>query len=628
MVLVALGDAFAQKFYVTVKPRNTGTCDGKDWRGSVVKLPNHTVTLDKRLAEGGFAIVYLASDKQGHHYALKRQFISDDVRQLEACRRECRIVSCLAGHKNIVSYIDHMILKNNCGVYECSLLTTYYKSSVLQLMNERHLAGRCLSANEILKIFCDVCEAVARLHHSQTPVIHRDLKAENVLIDEHGPGAPVYVLCDFGSATTKVLSSDTQSLQFIEEEIHRYTTLAYRAPEMIDIYSGKPIGTKLDIWALGVMLYRLCYFSLPFGESSLAIQNCSYNFPTEPNYPDELRAIIKVLLDPDLVRRPDIYQVSTLAFEAAGHRCPIGNLNKVPALCLIDAMRNLRQQEVNTTAGAGTSVRTSTFTNFDSRVAQKETATSINPRLRPKPYSNTIRLNLADSSSRLLDVPISKQQNSSSYPEIGIAHTESSQKSCSIAEEYGIETLKSSAFRPYSASSESNTKVSAVEPFETVAVTVSSPVNLPVENDDISSWNPFLIAPFSLQRRSSATLQNTAMDDCSFGHCFDKLPRHLKHFASSKAIEDDADLEIDENDPFAAAPIHRYQMRFALRVVEVFGMKDASAAEKSQSNGSAVQNAILSGVMEGFTDDGVVVAAWNEEVLRKTPSSVILLAVS
>nr|CDP93149.1 BMA-SEL-5, isoform f [Brugia malayi] len=71
---------------------NTGTSDGKDWRGSVVKLPNHTVTLDKRLAEGGFAIVYLASDKQGRQYALKRQFISDDVRQLEACRRECRIV--------------------------------------------------------------------------------------------------------------------------------------------------------------------------------------------------------------------------------------------------------------------------------------------------------------------------------------------------------------------------------------------------------------------------------------------------------------------------------------------------------------------------------------------------------
>lgn len=77
---------------------------------------------------------------------------------------------------------------------------------------------------------------------------------------------------------------------------------------------------------------------------------------------------------------------------------------KVPALSVIDAIRNLHQQEVNTAAVAGTSVRTSAFTNFDSRIAQKETATSINPRLRPKPYSSAVRLNLADSSSRLLDV--------------------------------------------------------------------------------------------------------------------------------------------------------------------------------------------------------------------------------
>lgn len=47
------------------------------------------------------------------------------------------------------------------------------------------------------------------------------------------------------------------------------------------------------------------------------------------------------------------------------------------------------------------------------------------------------------------------------------------------------------------------------------------------------SWNPFLIAPFSSQRHSSATLQNAAMDDHSFGHCFDRLPRHLKHSTSS-----------------------------------------------------------------------------------------------
>jgi AP2-associated kinase len=78
-------------------------------------------------------------------------------------------------------------------------------ANVLQLINSRLLSNRSLSSVEILDIFCDVCEAVARLHHSKTPVVHRDLKVENVLIDKRtGSERPVYVLCDYGSATTKV----------------------------------------------------------------------------------------------------------------------------------------------------------------------------------------------------------------------------------------------------------------------------------------------------------------------------------------------------------------------------------------------------------------------------------------
>lgn len=45
---------------------------------------------------------------------------------------------------------------------------------VLQMMNDRLSSG--FSEGEVLKIFCDVCEAVARLHHNQPPIIHRDLK--------------------------------------------------------------------------------------------------------------------------------------------------------------------------------------------------------------------------------------------------------------------------------------------------------------------------------------------------------------------------------------------------------------------------------------------------------------------
>jgi serine/threonine protein kinase len=45
----------------------------------------------------------------------------------------------------------------------------------------------------------------------------------------------------------------------LEEEMAKYTTPVYRAPEMIDTWSNHPITTAADIWALGCILYVLCY---------------------------------------------------------------------------------------------------------------------------------------------------------------------------------------------------------------------------------------------------------------------------------------------------------------------------------------------------------------------------------
>lgn len=47
------------------------------------------------------------------------------------------------------------------------------------------------------------------------------------------------------SATTKTLTKDHYAHAFMEEEIQRYTTLSYRAPEMIDLFSGIPIGNNV-----------------------------------------------------------------------------------------------------------------------------------------------------------------------------------------------------------------------------------------------------------------------------------------------------------------------------------------------------------------------------------------------
>ena len=70
-----------------------------------------------------------------------------------------------------------------------------------------------------------------------------------------------YVLCDFGSATQKTMCGTTDGIGTVEEEIQKYTTLSYRAPEMVDLYLGKKITTKADIW---VGIYNCHFDSLTF----------------------------------------------------------------------------------------------------------------------------------------------------------------------------------------------------------------------------------------------------------------------------------------------------------------------------------------------------------------------------
>ncbi|CAB4003662.1 AP2-associated kinase 1-like [Paramuricea clavata] len=186
-------------------------------------------------------------------------------------------------------------------------------------MNENLNSG--LSEEMVLRIFTDVCEAVATLHYSQPPVVHRDLKVENILRNSKGD----FVLCDYGSASTTPVDPKESKLSEVEEEIQRYTTLSYRAPEMVDLYSGKIIYTKSDIWALGCLLYKLCFFTVPFGESVLAIQNGQFTIPENSRYSKEMHSLIRYILEPDPHIRPDIYQVSSIAFQLRKMSCPVLN---------------------------------------------------------------------------------------------------------------------------------------------------------------------------------------------------------------------------------------------------------------------------------------------------------------
>jgi AP2-associated kinase len=212
-------------------------------------------------------------------------------------------------------------------VLECLRLTSADVGRKVNFIFSLSLLFRRLNVGfteqDVLKIFCDICEGVSRLHHCQTPILHRDLKVENVLQGDNGD----FVLCDFGSATGKVLNPKTHGVSMVEEEIKKYTTLSYRAPEMIDFYTmPQSITTKSDIWALGCFLYKLCFFSLPFGESTLAIQNGNFTIPDNSKYSRTMHQLIRFMLEPNCDKRPNIFQVGEIAFKMVGKANPIQNL--------------------------------------------------------------------------------------------------------------------------------------------------------------------------------------------------------------------------------------------------------------------------------------------------------------
>uniref|UniRef100_A0A3B4V6T3 non-specific serine/threonine protein kinase n=1 Tax=Seriola dumerili TaxID=41447 RepID=A0A3B4V6T3_SERDU len=348
--------------------------------GKVFAVGRYQVTVEELIAEGGFSVVFLARTHSGVRCALKRMYVNN-VPDLNVYKREITIMKELSGHKNIVNYLDSTISAVSDSVWEVLILMEYCKAGqVVKQMNQRLNVG--FSEAEVLHIFCDTCEAVARLHQCKTPVIHRDLKVENILLNDQGN----YVLCDFGSATHKVLLPHKDGVTAVEDEIKKYTTLSYRAPEMINLYAGKAITTKADIWALGCLLYKLCFFALPFGESQVAICDGTFIVPDNSKFSFKLHCLIRYMLEPDQEKRPDIYQVSYFAFKLAGKDCPVPNLFSSPI------PTSLPEPLTASEVAAKKSMTKARITD-----SVGPTETSIAPRQRPKaansnvlPLANTV----------------------------------------------------------------------------------------------------------------------------------------------------------------------------------------------------------------------------------------------
>merc|ERR1712087_598727 len=103
------------------------------------------------------------------------------------------------------------------------------------------------------------------------PLCHHDLKLENILLCDDGAGQCRCLLCDFGSSNQQTVQPDELSREgrlALQEHVTCNCTPMYRAPEMVDLYLGYPVGPAADVWALGCILYVLCFGSHPFAEAS------------------------------------------------------------------------------------------------------------------------------------------------------------------------------------------------------------------------------------------------------------------------------------------------------------------------------------------------------------------------
>lgn len=284
-----------------------------DFVGQIIAIGNMKLRVTKMLAEGGFAIVYVVQDLgTGAEYALKRIFSADDATS-EAIKEEISYLKKLKDHPNIIQFISAACENvENSKSKEFLILTELCKDPIIDHLR----AGLSLPTNgafnfdQVLNIFYQICRSVQYLHNQEPAIVHRDLKLENFLVSAHNS----IKLCDFGSATTTVYQPDNSwsvnKRNLIEDEIARQTTPMYRAPEMLDLYSNYRIDSQADIWALGCVLYLLCFNKHPFEDGAkLRIINGKYQIPANDKDFNEFHDLLRCMLNTDPSQRPNVNEV-------------------------------------------------------------------------------------------------------------------------------------------------------------------------------------------------------------------------------------------------------------------------------------------------------------------------------
>ena len=159
---------------------------------------------------------------------------------------QSRIAKCydkkiwsFGGGRDLLSVLDHPGLPKHIASYENDNLTINVREYIEGIPLSRYAEDNSLTEREIVRICMELCDILSYLHHRNPPVIHRDIKPQNVIIRPVGDVA----LIDFDIARVFKSGNDTDTVFF--------GTLAYAPPEQ---YGFSQTDARTDIYSLGILL--------------------------------------------------------------------------------------------------------------------------------------------------------------------------------------------------------------------------------------------------------------------------------------------------------------------------------------------------------------------------------------
>lgn len=233
--------------------RSTGQLD----QGGKILLAKHEMidfaklTQKDCLGSGGFGAVYRGIFET-REVAIKKLFCEDGGNisplQLEELEKEVVALRSLS-HPRLVGFIGACLQPPNL----CIVTEFMPGGSLHHLL---HKARTPLTLGTQSKIAIQVCEGVDFLHGHAPPVVHRDLKSLNIVLDR------IYnaKICDFG------LTQSMEKTHITLKEGGNGGSPRYMAPECYDC-KGK-ITEKVDVWALGCILVEVFGGPLPYDDCS------------------------------------------------------------------------------------------------------------------------------------------------------------------------------------------------------------------------------------------------------------------------------------------------------------------------------------------------------------------------